>query len=69
MSARCEQCRRKIRGAGVTTPTMRRLCTRCGRSFEGRAAGLMAGGGIAGAIATSGWYQRITRLTKPTRED
>lgn len=69
MSTRCDQCRNKIRGRGVTTPTMRRLCTRCGRRFEGGAAGMMFGGGIANAISTSAWYQRITRITKPTRED
>lgn len=69
MSERCGQCRAKIRGEGITTPTMRRLCVRCGRRFEGQAAGLMAGGGIADAISTSGWYQRITRITKPSRED
>lgn len=69
MSTRCDQCRTKIRGRGVTTPTMRILCSRCGRRFEGRAAGMMAGGGVRNAISTSGWYQKIARITKPPSRD
>lgn len=60
---RCDQCRTKIRGEGHRTAT-RILCSRCNEQFEGQAAGLMAGGGIANAISTSGWYQRVLDRTR-----
>ena len=58
---RCEQCRRKIRGRGHTSITGRKLCDRCGTRLHGRTAGAVAGGGIPGARAVSGWYARAKR--------
>ena len=59
MSSRCDQCRRTFRGAGNRTVTGRVLCERCHTTLLGASAGLIAGGGIEGAISTAGWLHRV----------
>lgn len=71
---RCEQCGQKLRGAGTTTATGRRLCEGCGAAFTGAAVGLMQGGDpIATAVSLGyspepgtsggilGWIRRALR--------
>jgi hypothetical protein len=41
--------------------TGRRLCQRCGTRLQGRTAGAVAGGGIANARSTGGWYARVRK--------
>ncbi|MFC0675928.1 hypothetical protein [Brachybacterium hainanense] len=58
---RCEQCRRKIRGAPYRSVTGRILCESCGARLQGRTAGLVVGGGAGNAISTAGWFARVRR--------
>lgn len=66
MTTRCDQCGRKLRDGGHETFT-RTLCADCNDAYTGAAAGLIAGGDVATGIATSGWYQRIRRITRRER--
>lgn len=61
MPTRCEQCGGKIRGTVYTSVTGRYLCSRCGTRLQGRTAGVVAGGGIAGGRSTGGWYARVRK--------
>ena len=61
MATQCEQCRNRIRGRIRTSVTGRQLCESCWTSLQGRTAGVVAGGGIAGGIATGGWYARVRK--------
>lgn len=59
MATMCEQCRGRIRGRIHTSITGRYLCERCHTQLQGRTAGVVAGGGVRGGIATGGWYARV----------
>ena len=61
---RCEQCRRRIRGRPYVSITGRRLCDRCGTRLQGRTAGAIAGGSIAAARSTGGWFARVKKAMK-----
>ncbi|RKR75059.1 hypothetical protein [Frondihabitans australicus] len=68
MGQKCDSCGRAITGTPVRTPT-RTLCEECGATFQGLAAGLIAGHDNVGqAIATEGWYQRLRKLRAAKRE-
>ncbi|WP_040163771.1 hypothetical protein [Microbacterium gorillae] len=60
MNGRCDKCNGRLRNGGHRTAT-RTLCDKCNAQFLGRAAGMAAGGGVGGAIATSGWLSRIRK--------
>lgn len=65
----CDQCRKPIRGEGNRTAT-RVLCDDCFAAFAGLAAGYQAGGTVADAISTSGWFSRLrARRDRPERPD
>lgn len=53
-----DQCGKRVSGTGNSTMT-RTLRDDCFTWFQGHAAGLIAGGGVGGAISTAGWLKRI----------
>jgi hypothetical protein len=59
MSFVCDECRRRSRERAQVTVTGRHLCPACHDRLLGAAAGLLADGGVGGAIATAGWFRRI----------
>jgi len=61
MSFRCDSCATATRAEPHLTVTGRRLCTTCHDQLTGAAAGLVAGGGVNGAIATAGAFGALRR--------
>ena len=55
---RCDQCNKTITGKPYKTTT-RSLCTQCGETFLGAAAGFVATGSVGGAISTAGWFRAL----------
>lgn len=55
---RCDQCNTTISGKPVRTTT-RTLCTPCGETFLGAAAGFIVGGTVGDAISTAGWFRAL----------
>ena len=56
MPFRCDSCGKTSREAPQITVTGRHLCPTCKDELTGAAAGMMAGGGVPGAIATAGVF-------------
>ncbi|MGN7978355.1 hypothetical protein ACTJJ4_12340 [Microbacterium sp. 22195] len=54
----CEQCGKRFRGEGRRTAT-RVLCDDCYATVMGATAGYLAGGTVADAVSTSGWFRGI----------
>ncbi|GAA4348325.1 hypothetical protein [Angustibacter luteus] len=65
MSFTCDSCRRRANGTGQRTVTGRVLCASCHDTLTGMAAGIVAGGGTAEAIATAGWFSRLRARRRP----
>lgn len=55
---RCDQCTKTISGTPIRTST-RTLCTPCGETFLGAAAGFVSTGSVGGAISTAGWFRAL----------
>jgi hypothetical protein len=69
MRFQCDECRQTMRGRPHVTATGRRLCEECNNRLLGATAGVMAGGGVGGAIATSGIFTALKRWRNtPNRE-
>jgi hypothetical protein len=64
MAFTCDSCGRRSRERAHRTATGRTLCTACHEDLLGGAAGLIAGGGAGGGIATAGWFRRIRGLRR-----
>ena len=60
----CDQCTKRIAGTPHETVTGRLLCDDCNDQLLGASAGVIAGGGVGGAIATAGWLDRIRAATR-----
>ncbi|WP_157965629.1 hypothetical protein [Euzebya rosea] len=54
----CPRCTRRVDRLH-RTPAMQEACEDCLDDVLGLAAGVLAGGGVGGAIATRGWYRHI----------
>lgn len=63
----CEQCGRPVGSEPVRTAT-RTLCRECGADFLGAAAGLLAGGSVADAVATRGWFRALRDAARERRD-
>lgn len=63
---KCPDCGRTLTGAPVESFTGRKICEDCQATLAGAAAGVMAGGGIGGAISTAGWLRRIKSWRRRT---
>lgn len=59
----CDQCGNSAATVPNRTAT-RQLCDACFSGYQGAAAGLLSGGGVSGAIATSGWFSRLRESRK-----
>ena len=59
MAFTCDGCGRRAPGTPEVSPTGRRLCGGCHDQLLGLAAGVVAGGGVPGGVATAGWFTRL----------
>lgn len=64
---RCEQCRQKIRGTARKSITGRTLCSRCADRLTAASVGGAVNGGVGGAVATAGWFERVKKFTRGRR--
>ena len=64
MRFECDQCRRTFRGTMKVSATGRHLCEDCDDQLLGAAAGVLAVGGIPGAIIVSRIFTALTRRRK-----
>jgi len=62
MSFMCDECAKRFSTEPHLSVTGRRLCPTCWERLTGATAAVMAGGGVAEAIATAGWFSRIRRV-------
>lgn len=70
MAFECDSCRKRFEVAPHVTVTGRRLCAACDDQLLGMTAGAVLGGpgdGIAGGLATAGWYARVKALTRKAK--
>ncbi|NLT55712.1 MAG: hypothetical protein GXX79_14385 [Actinomycetales bacterium] len=59
MAFTCDGCSRRTSGSPRVSLTGRSLCPTCADGLAAAAAGVITGGGTAGAIATQGWLFRV----------
>jgi hypothetical protein len=59
VSDTCDHCAAAEANPERTTVTGRHLCDSCADELLGATAGVIAGGGVAGAISTAGWFSRL----------
>lgn len=64
---RCDQCAKTISGRPIKTST-RTLCTPCGETFLGAAAGYISGGTVGDAISTAGWFRSLRERRRERKE-
>jgi len=57
----CTQCGKRATTAPHTTVTGRKLDDTCWTRLNAAAAGLVAGSGTGGALATAGWFTRVRK--------